>query len=355
MTFTQAKFLKASVAALSILAVAACQTISETALYQSAQANDPDAQYELGMMYLEGDTLTRLEADPKKAVSWLLASAQQGNANAQFEVAKLYDTGTGTLENDAIASKYFKAAADQGITEAQVIYGQRLIEGVGVDANPVEGVSYLQTYADASGDTAVETELAARFLNGDGVEKDTAEAAKWLGKLGAKGDLGAMYDLGKLYYDGDGVEQDMVKAEYWLREPAAEGEYILAQFMLGTLYRDGHGVTQHFGTAAKWFDLAANQGHVRSQVELAKLFRGGKGVERSLVMAHKWLNIGATITKVEKSDSDVGALRASVVEMRDAVAEMMVLRDVAKAQMLAAEWWEDRSTVVNNAETLQTY
>lgn len=45
---------------------------------------------------------------------------------------------------------------------------------------------------------------------------------------------------------------------------------------------------QDFGEAAKWFRLAARQGHSKSMVRLAELYEYGKGVERSHLLAEVW-------------------------------------------------------------------
>src|SRR5947209_17852740 len=55
-------------------------------ILDEANAGSPMAQYELGLMLLSGQGVTK---DILKAGAWLQRSAIQGVSNAQFELAKL--------------------------------------------------------------------------------------------------------------------------------------------------------------------------------------------------------------------------------------------------------------------------
>ena len=55
-------------------------------IVDAANHGSAAAQYQLGVMLLSGKGVTK---DPVKAGGWLLRSAQQGTAGAQFELAKL--------------------------------------------------------------------------------------------------------------------------------------------------------------------------------------------------------------------------------------------------------------------------
>ena len=45
----------------------------------------------------------------------------------------------------------------------------------------------------------------------------------------------------------------------------------MAQFSLGLLYANGYGVNQDYVEAAKWFRLAADQGHLDAQNVLIEI------------------------------------------------------------------------------------
>lgn len=61
-----------------------------------------------------------------------------------------------------------------------------------------------------------------------------------------------------------------------------------AQFSLGARYATGDEVTQDYVTAARWFSLAADQGHVVAQATLGAYYWAGRGVPADLHKAYFW-------------------------------------------------------------------
>lgn len=49
--------------------------------------------------------------------------AEQGDANSQFEIGKIYYYGHGVAQNRQVAAKWYRSAAEQGHTEAQFLLG----------------------------------------------------------------------------------------------------------------------------------------------------------------------------------------------------------------------------------------
>ncbi len=76
----------------------------------AAEQGHVDAQFSLGMRYLEGNGV---EADVGEAQRWLEAAALQGHAEAQFQLANLLskDTTPGTVPTHAAAPKIAAAPA----------------------------------------------------------------------------------------------------------------------------------------------------------------------------------------------------------------------------------------------------
>ena len=62
-----------------------------------------------------------------------------------------------------------------------------------------------------------------------------------------------------------------------------------AQFNLGCHYRDGEDYTE----AAKWFRMAAEQGHSDAQYWLGWCYGHGLGVEYDSAEAEKWVRMSA--------------------------------------------------------------
>ena len=74
-----------------------------------AEQGDAAAQFDLALMYANGDGLSE---DAAEAVRWYRQAAEQGFAEAQFYVGVMYDKGEGVPENDAEAVKWYRLAAE---------------------------------------------------------------------------------------------------------------------------------------------------------------------------------------------------------------------------------------------------
>lgn len=73
--------------------------------------------------------------DFKTALVELQPLAEQGNADAQFNLGLMYFNGTGVPQDDQAALKWFSRAADQGDAFAQFALGNMYFMGRGVTAN----------------------------------------------------------------------------------------------------------------------------------------------------------------------------------------------------------------------------
>ena len=90
----------------------------------TVQANqgDAEAQYSLAVMYDDGEGV---DEDSSKAIEWLKKSANQGYAKAQYELAWAYYNydGTGTREDYDRHLEWRAKAINQGIGPRKFING----------------------------------------------------------------------------------------------------------------------------------------------------------------------------------------------------------------------------------------
>jgi TPR repeat protein len=63
-----------------------------------------------------------------------------------------------------------------------------------------------------------------------------------------------------MYHSGDGLKKDSTEAAKWYRKAAENGE-VNSQYILGFYYATGNGVTQSDVNAYKWWNIAAKQGY----------------------------------------------------------------------------------------------
>jgi len=103
-------------------------------LVAAANGNYPEAQSELGLLYLSG----RMgNSDPVAAIAWFSRAAQNGFAPAQFNLAVLYERGAGGLpQNIENAGQLYTVAANQGHGPATLALARIVNEGLGIKADP---------------------------------------------------------------------------------------------------------------------------------------------------------------------------------------------------------------------------
>ena len=144
----------------------------------------------------------------------------------------------------------------------------------------------------AQTESAAQFDLGKKYLQGDGVPKDSTEAVKWFRKAAEQNNPFAQYFLGKMYAKGDGVTEDITEAMKWYRKAAEQGEAI-AQLALGAGYAIGQGVPKNSAEAVKWYKRAAEQGNAKAQAQLGSIYYFGEAMPKDSIEAVKWFRMAA--------------------------------------------------------------
>jgi TPR repeat protein len=156
------------------------------------------------------------------AIDDLKKKAEQGDANAQFQLGFRYDLGQGVTQDYKEAVKWYTKAAEQGSSAAQFNLGLMYYDGQGVTQDYKEAVKWY-TKAAEQGSSAAQFTLGLMYYDGQGVTQDYKEAVKWFTKAAELGYADAQCNLGLMYYDGNGVIQDYVQAHAWVNVSSANG------------------------------------------------------------------------------------------------------------------------------------
>jgi localization factor PodJL len=157
-----------------------------------------------------------------------------------------------------------------------------------------------------AGNAKAELVVGLKYLDGDGVVVNEADAAKWLERAAEQGMAVAQYRLGTMYERGRGVPTDAAKAVHWYQLAAQAGNR-KAMHNLAVAYASGTGTAKNLAEAARWFSKAAALGLADSEFNLAVLYERGLGVPQSLLDAYKWYAIAAANGDAE-SKSRIDAL-----------------------------------------------
>jgi len=278
-----------------------------------ADKGDNQAQFQLGLKYLEGD---EVEYNAPEGVKWFRLSAEQGNAAAQANLGICYKDGTGVAKDPAEAVKWFRLAVSNGFESANYDLGLCLFYGEGVARDPVEALALFLRLAK-NGNVEAQTTLGICYQEGDGVAKDAVEAVKWFRLAADQGSAQAQYNLAMSYINGTGVTQNPSEGVKWFRKAAEQGD-VEAQFSLGFSYATGDGVTKDLKEAVKWYRLAAEKDFSDAQYFLGRAYAKGDGVTQDLDLAAAWLRKAAEQGD-DQAMNDVGEYHIIKKEPSEAV------------------------------------
>ena len=79
---------------------------------QLAERGNVQAQFNLGMMYENGQGVRQ---DDAEAVKWYRQAAEKGYAKAQYNLGAMYFTGRGVHQDFHLSKEWFGKACDGGI------------------------------------------------------------------------------------------------------------------------------------------------------------------------------------------------------------------------------------------------
>ena len=129
--------------------------------------------------------------------------------------------------------------------------------------------------------------------------------------LAEEGNPKAQYYLGVLYHDTnravEGVPPDWRESAKWYALAAEQG-HRTAQFHLGIQLENGLGIPEDRAEAVKWYRLSAEQGYAPAQSNLGNMYERGSGIPEDKAEAVKWYTLAAEqgdATEVEIQSSGV--------------------------------------------------
>lgn len=162
----------------------------------AAETGDAQSQYGMGLIYESGRGVGR---DYTQAAQWYHLAAEQGHPGAQFNLGHLYRLGSGVAPDMTQAVRWWRAAAEQGLAQAQLALGVAYQRGEGVEADPVTAFAWFERAA-ANGNPAAEYALGVAYEYGDGVARDLDAAITHYQLAAAAGIEPAVVRLGALSF-----------------------------------------------------------------------------------------------------------------------------------------------------------
>ena len=143
-----------------------------------AQAGDPNAQNELGLLYSEGRGLPQNYLEAK---DWFKKAADQGHAGAQVNLGTLYSLGRGAPYSDHMALFWFQKAAEQRNALAFAKLGMMYERGRAVPQSLIEAHMWYNLSVAYGEKRAAESReaVATRMTPGQIAEAED-RAKKWM-------------------------------------------------------------------------------------------------------------------------------------------------------------------------------
>lgn len=181
------------------------------------------------------------------AAAYFLQAAQKNNAEAQYEIGKMYLNGIGIPQDHESADEMLCASGRAGYLPAIVLLGE------------------------------------IRYQN-----KKYASAWKWFCKAIEKNDPTAMYYAYLFYKYGYHVTKNDKTASRYLDQAVKAGS-IAANLQVA---KEAHARHEYTG-ALKLFQFAATHGNAEAQYYLGTYFADGKGTSPDLLQAAYWHNQAA--------------------------------------------------------------
>jgi TPR repeat protein len=247
------------------------------------EKGDPASSCYLARMYSKG--LGGLLEDHVEAFDLFERAASNNYAEAQFELARMYDEGSGVIEDKYKAVFWYEKAARNGHAEAQYRFAE----------SEFRSARFWQ--GQASSQEFNETQRAADQAK---YVQSIKSAATWYKKAAEQKIPSAQYMVGRLYASGEGQAQNFEEAVRFYEVAAAKG-HSGAQFYLGLMYHAGLGVSQDIPSALKLYKKAADKGHQGAMFYLGNCYCFGVGETKDEKIGIGWYEKAVKTTPPQKA------------------------------------------------------
>jgi TPR repeat protein len=271
----------------------------------AAEQGDMQSQRAMGDYCLHGKN--GVSKDPIEAVRWYRLSAEQGSWGALLSLGKCYQNGDGVDKDLNEAFRLFQLSADTGLSFGLLEVIRCYDRGEGVAQNTAKAIELFEE--------AVRKIPSFSFQIAEIAEEGSPELQCYVG-------IGLMYPM---YPTNCFWLKNVDQGVKMLRKAADKG-LAQAQCELALLYQGHPEWENEPNESLKWFCLAANQGHVESQIQLSDKYADGAGVPLDDVLAYMWANLAAV------SGNEIARKK------RSDLTEKMSKEQVAEAQRLCRDW-----------------
>lgn len=213
-------------ALLGVLSLSSCAGhVSE--IIKKAEQGDAAAQLEYARLLKTSGN--GVEQDWQKAVEMLQLSSDNGNIDAQWELGIMYEFENHVAKDEAKAIELYRRSADAGSPIGLYMLAHCYQHGIAIEENTLISDSLYKKSFDQLIQLAPEEDIyvlnfvGSAYYWGDGVEMDREKAFGYYLTSAQKGNPETQYKIGNCYETGQGTEKDMEKALEWYNKSATQG------------------------------------------------------------------------------------------------------------------------------------
>ena len=262
-------------------------------LEKQAEEGDVESQFCLGNYYFILDKEGDNEENNKKAFKWYKKAAENGLSEAQYNLANFYMNGLGTDESQEKAFEWYKKAAEQGHIESNLCLAICYEQGIGTDVDEEKAFNIAKSIEDKN-NPSIEYCLGVYYEQGIGTDIDLEKAFDCYKNCANKG-----YDKGQLrvaycYENGIGVKQDYKKAFNRYKKAMSNGNED-AKYLVGHCYEEGIGTNVDYKKAFSIYEELYYMDHEDGTFKLAQCYENGIGTDVDKEEAFKLYNELASI------------------------------------------------------------
>lgn len=338
---------------LSLCLLNGCKPLSEEekrweVLCNKAESGDPVAQENLAFAYHYSKKIKNIS----EAVKWYKKSAEQGNAEAQFSLGKMYIAGEGVPRDYVESARLLGLSVAQGNSASMYYLAWLYAKGKGVGRDYELAAKLFQQannslrkdhlfedlwsredetlwYLEAAGQGVIYAQyVSAQRLEGG---QDFKGAIEWYSKAASKGHPPSLLRLGDMYYKGvPGIPREYSQAIKWWSLLGEQGDEVI-QTRLGYMHKLGEGASPSLKQAQAWFQKAAMVGHASAMVGLGELWSDlGADPANAKIISYAWYNLAVSYAE----DFDV---KDKGFSGRDKVQHTMGPAEINEAQRMSGE------------------
>ncbi|MBS7541775.1 tetratricopeptide repeat protein [Ancylobacter oerskovii] len=166
----------------------------------------------------------RIAESPQSAARWVQAGALNGLVNAQLAWGQMLLDGTGTARDAATALRWFGIAAQAGSAEGLNMVGRCHEHGWGTPVDPARAADFYRQAAQKD-DAWGQFNLAGLLLAGNGVPPDRRQALALYVRAARRGHAKAATMVGRYLENGWERPARPAAARRWYRRGAEGGDY----------------------------------------------------------------------------------------------------------------------------------